>query len=109
MSSVSTHVLDLSAGQPVAGIQVSLAFRPDTLRPWQIVTCSQTDSEGRIRDLLPASHLFEAGLYCLKFDTSAVSVFFPEVSILFRVADPSRHYHVPLLLNAFGYSTYRGS
>jgi 5-hydroxyisourate hydrolase len=68
-----------------------------------------TDADGRIRTLLADGHVLSPGLYRIRFDTSRQSRFFPEVIIEFRVDDPSQHYHVPLLMSPFGYSTYRGS
>ena len=79
------------------------------------ITRSQTDANGRIAQLLPVNVALAAGLYRLNFDTAAyfeargVPWFFPHVSIVFGVADAAQHYHVPLLLSPFGYSTYRGS
>jgi len=103
MSPITTHVLDTSAGRPAAGISVALDFLGTPLAR------GTTDADGRISNLLPDGHVLEAGIYQLRFDTSAVSPFFPEVSIQFRIADASQHYHVPLLLSRYGYSTYRGS
>jgi 5-hydroxyisourate hydrolase len=103
MSPITTHVLDTAAGRPAAGIGVALEFRTRTLAR------GTTDADGRVRDLLPDGHLLEAGVYSLRFDTRAVSPFFPEVTIQFQIDDARQHYHVPLLLSPYGYSTYRGS
>jgi 5-hydroxyisourate hydrolase len=103
MSPITTHVLNTSEGRPAAGISVVLEFLSTPLAR------GTTDADGRISTLLPESHALEAGVYCLRFDTSAVSPFFPEVSIQFRIENPQQHYHVPLLLSPYGYSTYRGS
>lgn len=107
---VSTHVLDASAGRPAAGVTVALSF----LGPagdWLPVEPGETDGDGR--------HRFEAatgaGVYRLVFGTGGyfaargVAAFYPEVTITFTLADPDAHYHVPLLLSPFAYSTYRGS
>jgi 5-hydroxyisourate hydrolase len=107
---VSTHVLDASAGRPAAGVAVSLSFAA-LPGGWVPVDSGETDADGR--------HRFEAatepGTYRLVFGTGkyfaagGVPAFYPEVTITFSVADAGAHYHVPLLLSPFAYSTYRGS
>lgn len=74
---------------------------------WANLAERTTDENGRIAQLLPGGGELQTGLYRLTFRTGGL--FFPEVSIVFRVADASAHYHVPLLLSAYGYTTYRGS
>ncbi|GAA4871984.1 hydroxyisourate hydrolase [Kitasatospora terrestris] len=111
MTGISTHVLDTSVGRPAEGVPVELALH--TEGGWKVLGTSATDSDGRAKDL-PA---VEAGsVVRLLFDTAAYyaakseeTPFFPEVSIVFTVAPAQHHYHVPLLLNPFGYSVYRGS
>jgi 5-hydroxyisourate hydrolase len=103
MSKITTHVLNTATGRPGAGIGVTLEFNGLPLGT------GVTDADGRARDLLPADHPVEAGLYCLRFQTGGVSAFFPEIEIQFRVENPEQHYHVPLLLSPYGYTTYRGS
>lgn len=115
MTGISTHVLDTSLGRPAEGVPVELALH--TEGGWKVLGTSATDSDGRAKDL-PA---VEAGsVVRLLFDTAAYYAeaahagrseepFFPEVSIVFTVAPAQHHYHVPLLLNPFGYSVYRGS
>ncbi len=100
MSQVTTHVLDTAAGRPAAGIAVVLEGDDG------VVASGTTDADGRITDLGP-DHL-DAATYRLRFDTAAQSPFFPEVVIAFAVTGDA-HFHVPLLLSPFGYSTYRGS
>lgn len=106
--SLSTHVLDTARGEPAAGVEVHLeTHTPDG---WQRVDTHHTDGDGRIR----AWHTdVEDGLHRLVFDTGTYlgeDAFFPEVTVTFRIADSERqHFHVPLLLSPFGYSTYRGS
>jgi 5-hydroxyisourate hydrolase len=109
MSPITTHVLDTAAGRPAAGIGVTLEFFAEGQQSWTKLGQAKTDSDGRIRDLLPENHALMAGFYRLRFDTVAVSAFFPQVSIQFRIIDRAQHYHVPLLLSPYGYSTYRGS
>ena len=126
-ASVSTHILDTSAGRPAEGVAVQLAARSGLLGEWQPLGGSATDADGRCKDLpaLPegTTHVrldFAVEPYFEKKqadaqqdapanrDSGATGVFFPEVAITFAVK-PGEHYHVPLLLNPFGYSVYRGS
>jgi 5-hydroxyisourate hydrolase len=126
-ASVSTHILDTSVGRPAQGVAVQLSARPGREADWQTLGGSATDADGRCKDLpaLPegTTHVrldFEVEPYFLKKqadaqqdapanrDSGATGVFFPEVAITFAV-QPGEHYHVPLLLNPFGYSVYRGS
>ena len=106
MSTLSTHVLDTSLGKPAAGIHIVL------LRGEQVVGEGKTDTDGRVKDL--ATHL-AAGDYRLRFDvapyfrSSGSEAFYRSITIDFIVSPGDQHYHVPLLLSPFGYSTYRGS
>lgn len=112
MSGISTHVLDTARGRPAAGIPVLLERLDGTATE---VGRGETDADGRVRALLPEGADVEAGLYRLTFETgpyleaSAGGGFYPEVSVIFRIAHGGQHHHVPLLLSPFGYSTYRGS
>jgi 5-hydroxyisourate hydrolase len=107
---VSTHVLDASTGHPAADVAVALAFAGPA-GGWVAVESGETDGDGRHR----FGAATEPGTYRLVFGTGAyfaargVAAFYPEVTITFTVADPGAHYHVPLLLSPFAYSTYRGS
>ena len=111
MSPITTHVLDTSRGRPAAGVPVSLEHAADS--GWQTVGRGTTDADGRASDVLTSAP--EDGLYRLTFDTGAYfravgePAFYPEVSVTFVVEHGEQHYHVPLLLSPFGYSTYRGS
>ncbi|MBL1084031.1 hydroxyisourate hydrolase [Streptomyces actinomycinicus] len=125
-ASVSTHILDTSIGRPAEGVAVQLAARSGRDRDWQPLGGSATDADGRCKDLpaLPegTTHVrldFAVEPYFEKKQADAQQdapanrdsgpgVFFPEVAITFAVK-PGEHYHVPLLLNPFGYSVYRGS
>ena len=109
MSPITTHVLDTAAGRPAAGIAVVLELFTEATHTWTILAHGATDSDGRASGLLSGDHVLQPGLYGLRFDTSGISPFFPEVSIRFRIENPGQHYHVPLLLSPYGYSTYRGS
>lgn len=110
---ITTHVLDVSRGQPAAGIAVQLeVFGANDV--WTKLGAGTTDADGRILNLLGRED-FAAGQYRLTFATAGyfqsqnLSTFYPQVQIEFMVAATSEHYHVPLLLSPFGYSTYRGS
>lgn len=117
MSTISTHVLDTAVGRPAAGVPVRLEHvRAEYAAAGpQLLGSGETDTDGRLRDLLPAGRTLEPGTYRIVFGTGAyfsargLDAFYPEVSVLFRVAAAGEHYHVPLLLSPFGYSTYRGS
>jgi len=108
VSHVTTHVLDAGLGVPAAGIPVALGG-PDGA----IIALGETDADGRVSELGPDR--LPAGDYRLEFQTGAYftssgrSTFYPRVTVEFIVSDADSHYHVPLLLSAFGYSTYRGS
>ena len=107
MSGITTHVLDTARGRPAAGVPVRLELRDG--EQWREIGRGTTDDDGRLRTLTGPS--IEAGTYRITFDTGAYNAngFFPEVAIVFEVKDAAQHYHVPLLLSPFGYSTYRGS
>jgi 5-hydroxyisourate hydrolase len=111
MSTLSTHVLDAASGQPAAGVRVTLERRDGD--GWQPLGVAVTDDDGRARDLAPGG--LGAGVHRLVFATGAYFAatgqtgFYPEVSVVFEVTDTGRHYHVPLLLSPFAFSTYRGS
>lgn len=117
MGRLTTHVLDTSLGRPAAGLRVTLDRVEDGLR----VRCADdvTNGDGRLDAPLLAPDNFAAGVYELTFHAGAYlrgtgqalpePPFLDEIPIRFGIADTSAHYHVPLLLSAFGYSTYRGS
>jgi 5-hydroxyisourate hydrolase len=107
MSAVTTHVLDVGLGRPAAGIAVTLE------QGGEVIGDGTTDHDGRITSIGPDRVV--AGTYRLRFATGAyyeaqeVDHFHPEVTVDFTVAEPAQHFHVPLLLSPFSYSTYRGS
>lgn len=113
MSSITTHVLDTSAGRPAAGVPVTLE-RQTTRTEWKQLARGSTDADGRLSNLLAPGHLAK-GTYRLTFDTGAyfrrhrMHTFYPRVTVVFAVRDGKQHYHIPLLLSPYGYSTYRGS
>ncbi|SHN85987.1 5-hydroxyisourate hydrolase [Geodermatophilus obscurus] len=110
MSSLSTHVLDAVSGQPAVGVRVSLERRVG--EEWRPLGDGVTDVDGRLRDLAPdgldlGAHrlVFATGEY---FAATGQTGFYPEVTVAFTVTE-DRHYHVPLLLSPYAFSTYRGS
>ncbi|RGA04414.1 hydroxyisourate hydrolase [Microbispora triticiradicis] len=114
--SLSTHVLDTAAGTPAKDVPVRLSRR--AAHGFVPVAEGRTDADGRIREWRPLGREWDPaldprpGTYRLVFDTAAYlgdDAFFPEVSVVFAVREPGGHYHVPLLLSPFAYSTYRGS
>ena len=115
---ISTHVLDTARGRPAAGIPVTLELvtaTADRAEGGQEIARGTTDADGRIRELAANGEALGAGRYRIRFGTDAyfralgVDAFYPEVSVVFVIEDASQHYHVPLLLSPYGYSTYRGS
>lgn len=112
MIGISTHVLDTAKGRPAQGIAVTLERRSGA-GVFIFAGKGVTDEHGRIPQLLEAGAVLEAGLYRLTFYIGdyfgSQDHFYPEASVSFLVRDPSTHYHVPLLLSPYGYTTYRGS
>lgn len=112
LKSISTHVLDVSVGKPGRDIPVIL----ERLEPGGYLRTGSavTDADGRVKELVRPGDL-TPGTYRITFETAAyfssrgTEAFYPEVTVVFVVRYPDEHYHVPLLLTAFGYSTYRGS
>jgi len=109
---ISTHVLDLARGVGGKAVPVTLSKRADDGR-WQKVGTATTDADGRVRSFGDAKS-FDTGIYKLQFDMSrypdaSVSPFFPEITLTFRVIDKAGHYHVPVVVSPYGYSTYRGN
>ncbi|HSS50372.1 MAG TPA: hydroxyisourate hydrolase [Thermoanaerobaculia bacterium] len=113
MSGITTHVLDTARGRPASGVPVVLEILSED--GWRELGRAATDDDGRVRQLLPAGSPLIGGTHRITFQTEtyfmaqAIAGFYPEVSIVFEVRDAAQHYHVPLLLSPFGYSTYRGS
>lgn len=110
-SHVTTHVLDAVTGLPAPGVAVVLEQHGGD--SWLVLARGATDADGRIGNLGPAA--LPAGRYRVTFDTGGYfagtgrPTFYPEVVVSIELADPAAHYHVPLLLSPFAYSTYRGS
>lgn len=113
---LSTHILDTSLGRPAVDVALGLSeLRSDgTEANWEEIGRGRTDADGRCKTLL-GERALDAGTYSIRFEVGEyfeaqrlVSLY-PYVEIVFTVADPSQHYHVPLLISANGYTTYRGS
>ena len=113
MSAITTHILDISTGVPALGVPVVLERQIEN--GWEIIGEGETDDDGRLRDLLDSDFSLQAGNYRLVFDAESYfqknksEGFYAQITIAFVVRDAAQHYHVPLLLSPFGYSTYRGS
>jgi 5-hydroxyisourate hydrolase len=110
---ITTHVLDLARGVPGAGIAVTLEMREAAA--WSRIATGTTDHDGRLATLT-AGRALAAGTYRLTFDLATyhrehgiADPFFPDAQIAFNIRNAAEHFHVPLLLSPFGYSTYRGS
>lgn len=113
MSAITTHILDTGNGKPATGVPVSLDFKVD--ENYTRLGEGITDADGRVKTLLSNDHKFLKGIYRINFATAKYyeklgqETFYPEASIIFEVKNIDEHFHVPLLLSGFGYSTYRGS
>ncbi len=109
---ITTHILDTSVGKPAQGVPVVL--EKQNASSWALVGDGKTDADGRLKTLTPAGPV-EPGVWRIRFDTQSyframgITGFYPCVEVMFEIIDGTMHYHVPLLLNPWGYSTYRGS
>jgi 5-hydroxyisourate hydrolase / 2-oxo-4-hydroxy-4-carboxy-5-ureidoimidazoline decarboxylase len=112
VSQITTHILDTSLGIPAKNITIKLQHQIDG--SWKSFSQGVTNADGRVADLLPPAKILEGGYYKMVFeignyfDLQNIQSFYPLAEIIFSIRD-DKHYHVPLLLNPFGYSTYRGS
>jgi 5-hydroxyisourate hydrolase len=113
-SPITTHVLDTTLGRPAMGVPIVLEISPAS-GDWQELARGVTNEDGRIADLLSPELVLAPGVYRMTFDTASYyhsvgqTGFYPAVPILFELRQPGEHYHIPLLLSPYGYSTYRGS
>jgi len=114
MSTISTHILDTSLGRPAAGVRISL----ETLNAgegWSPLAEAVTDDDGRVKAFVLSEPQLRAGTYRLVFSVAQYfeslnqPSFYPEVTVNFLIEGGAEHYHVPLLISPYGYSTYRGS
>jgi 5-hydroxyisourate hydrolase len=112
---ISTHILDTSLGRPAEDVPVSLSHYDPGTEAWRLLHTAATNADGRCPALLPPSQPLTPGLYRVRFETrayfhlQALPTLYPYVEIAFEVAPGESHYHIPLLLTAHGYTTYRGS
>lgn len=112
MSQVTTHILNTATGKPAAGVALRLEQKAGA--DWQILGQGITNADGRVADLLAKDTIPEPGEYRMIFETAPyfeaqnIATFYPLVEIRFYIRDAA-HYHIPLLLSPFGYTTYRGS
>lgn len=136
MSTLSTHALDTASGKPAAGLPLLLEQQSDagawmqyqqnrikgilseaaTAPVWQVLAQGLTNTDGRCPDLFSeGQNQLQPGIYRMSFDTAhyftqhGLTGFYPRVEVIFEIHDADEHYHVPLLISPFGFSTYRGS
>ena len=113
MSQITTHVLDTAQGCPAAGIPITLCKLDGST--WQNIGQGVTDNDGRVGNLCAQDQVLAAGTYRMQFDTeqylrrSTQNAFYPWADVVFNIGGDGQHYHIPLLLSPYGYSTYRGS
>ena len=114
MSAITTHVLDTALGKPGRGIAVVIEFGQGADR-WAELARGVTDGDGRLASFTPTLLPLKPGVYRVRFFTAAyfaamrINGLYPEVNVIVQIDDPAQHYHIPLLLSSFGYTTYRGS
>lgn len=110
---VSSHILDTSVGLPAQGVTVSM-YRMGGEQAWTKLQSRVTNADGRASNFLSWEE-FTPGTYKMHFSTGqyfkarATETFYPYAEVVFEIKNPDSHYHIPLLLNPYGYSTYRGS
>ncbi|MEM1188098.1 MAG: hydroxyisourate hydrolase [Pseudomonadota bacterium] len=124
MSQITTHVLDTAAGRPAADLGVALYRRVRSESDesgeggessWEELARGTTNADGRVADLLDPDIVLDAGCYRVRFNTGPYleqavgDAFYPWADVVFNINAGGEHYHIPLLLSPFGYSTYRGS
>jgi 5-hydroxyisourate hydrolase len=113
MKRISTHILDLALGKPALNVLVRLEVQESS--GWRLVAAQRTDQDGRCAQLLPENAPLLAGSYRLSFETASyyaaqkMEALYPVVEVTFRVREGETQFHIPLLLNANGFTTYRGS
>ncbi|KIO26543.1 hypothetical protein M407DRAFT_243663 [Tulasnella calospora MUT 4182] len=114
-SPITCHVLDAALGRPAANVAVRLEQLQEGGSAFSVLANGVTDSDGRCSNLLDSSLRLSTGVYKMIFETgpyfaaSNTQTFYPFVEITFNLSDPSQHYHIPLLLSPWSYTTYRGS
>lgn len=114
MSGITSHILDISRGRPAPGVMIVLDAQ-DAEGGWRRVFEGPTNDDGRVADMVEGWPGYEPGVYRLSFATSeyfdrlGIDTFYPHIEVIFEIRDTAQHFHVPLLVSPFGYSTYRGS
>ncbi|HET9786678.1 MAG TPA: hydroxyisourate hydrolase [Pyrinomonadaceae bacterium] len=114
MSTISTHILDTARGKPANGVAVYLESQ-QTDETWEQLTHAWTDEDGRVKPFFLLEEPLKGGTYRLVFDTESYfsaldsNCFYPQVCVVFNIGDDPQHYHIPLLISPYGYSTYRGT
>ena len=114
MSTISTHILDTSRGRPAPGVNVALESL-NAGEGWSTLSQAETDDDGRVNEFVLSERQLGPGTYRLVFAVAKYfeslnqPSFYPEVAVTFLIQAGAEHYHVPLLISPFGYSTYRGS
>ena len=113
MATITTHILDTARGMPARGVRITLQ-RSTAEHAWADIAMGSTNADGRVPDLLSKDTQLAEGMYRIRFDVSAyfsehkTKSFYPYIEVVFELSADG-HYHVPLLLSPWGYSTYRGS
>ncbi len=113
MSQITTHILDTTRGLPAKNLPITLFAQQG--EGWKEINSGITNNDGRLPGLLADDEKLPAGVYRMHFATATYfkdnneEGFYPYVDIVFEINASGAHYHIPLLLTAFGYSTYRGS
>ena len=113
MSQITTHILDTARGCPAQGVELSLHQRVGD--DWKRLSGGVTNADGRVPGLLEDGITLPAGTYRMHFATAdyftqlELDAFYPWADVVFNITGDGEHYHIPLLLSPFGYSTYRGS
>lgn len=111
---LSSHILDISQGQPAGNVKIELEKYNETTQQWVSIGKKQTDNNGRVSDFLPYQKSSNYGKYKLVFfvedyyKNKKIESFYPSIEVIFQIKN-NEHYHVPITLSPFGYSTYRGS
>ena len=113
MTQITSHILDTSLGKPAQGVAITLLQKQD--EQWASLGTAATNNDGRVGDFTGSITALSEGIYKLSFNLNdyyeklGTDTFYPYAEVVFKIAGDGQHYHVPLLLNPFGYSTYRGS
>ena len=111
---LSSHILDINLGQPVSGVKISLSRFQSAPKNWEVIDEKMTDANGRVKDFLEENGTDHRGIYKLTyhiapyFNSQNKDTFYPFIEVVFEIKD-NEHYHVPITLSSYGYSTYRGN